>query len=177
LQAIPVDVVTLIESAITLATPQFREKGLSLNLRLDQDAPPVNGDGDAISQIIGQLLTNAYLVSPPDSEITIHAEQRPVKLSWNGSVEPVDCLFVSIEDRGGGIQPEDEARVFSRKYRADNPLIDGLGDTGVGLSVAKALVEAHGGALWMHTRENVGTVFSFALPVSGFPQLEAADES
>lgn len=167
-----VDVVALIENAITQASPQFREKGLTINLMLDEDAPIVQGDGDAISQIIGQLLTNAYLVSPPDSSISIRAENRTVKLSNNGAVEPVDCLYVSVEDRGGGIQSEDEERVFARKYRADHPLIEGLGDTGVGLSVAKALAEAHGGVLWMRSRENVGTAFNFALPVKRSLQSE-----
>lgn len=166
LKTSPVDVVSLIENAITHASPQFREKNLTVNLMLDHNAPIVHGDGDAISQIIGQLLTNAYLVSPPDTEIGIRAEHRTVKLSRDGAVGLVDCLYVSVEDHGGGIQPEDEARVFARKYRADHPLIDGLGDTGVGLSVAKALVEAHGGALWMRSLESRGTVFSFALPVN-----------
>jgi signal transduction histidine kinase len=74
------------------------------------------------------------------------------------------CLYVSIADRGGGIMPEDEARVFVRKYKAENPLIEGLGDTGVGMAIAKALVEVHGGSLWLESRPNIGTVFNFVLP-------------
>ena len=162
----PIDVVALIEDAITNASNQFREKGLTVHLNLDDNLPMLRADRDAVSQIIGQLLTNAYLVSPPDSEIFIVARRQQIALSHNGSKDKLkESLFVSVEDRGGGIAAEDEARVFARKYKAENPLIQGLGDTGVGLSVAKALVEAHGGMLWLESRENVGSIFSFALPL------------
>src|SRR5690606_33827759 len=97
----------------------------------------------------------------------------PINLAMNGQVDELaDSLYVAIEDRGGGIADEDHARVFARKYKADNPLIAGLGDTGVGLSIAKALVEAHGGKLWLETRPGVGSVFSFALPLNSALEVE-----
>jgi signal transduction histidine kinase len=162
----PMDVVSIIEDAITNASNQFREKGLAVHLNLDDNIPLLRADRDAIGQIIGQLLTNAYLVSPPNSEVFITATRKQIDLVRNGSGEtPTDSLFVCVEDRGGGIAPEDQERVFSRKYKAENPLIQGLGDTGVGLAIAKALVEAHGGKLWLESRENVGSAFYFALPL------------
>jgi signal transduction histidine kinase len=124
-----------------------------------------------MGQIIGQLLTNAYLASPPGSEIFIVAQRQTVNRQTNGHKEPVESLFVSIEDRGGGIAPEDQPRVFARKYKAENPLIQGLGDTGVGLAIARALVEAHGGEVWLETQENVGSAFNFTLPL--VPATEA----
>lgn len=161
-----VNVISLIEDAITNASIQLREKGLVLNLNLETATPLIYGDREAISQVIGQLLTNAYLVSPPNGEIAIRAQGRQMALPQAQGPEVLtDCVFVSVTDRGGGIPPEDEPRVFSRKYKAENPLIQGLGDTGVGLAIAKALVEAHGGKLWLETRENIGSTFSFVLPV------------
>jgi two-component system sensor histidine kinase VicK len=170
LVAQPVDVVELIEDAITNSASQFREKGLAVSLDLSDDIPMVPADQDAMSQIIGQLLTNAYLASPPNTEVVITARRQPTKL--NGSGEQTDTLFVSIEDRGGGIAAEDQARVFSRKYKADNPLIQGLGDTGVGLAIAKALVEAHGGQLWLETQDGIGSRFSFVLPLETSLEVE-----
>lgn len=158
----------LIYSAINSAAMQLREKGLAVNLNLDSEIPPLQGDPAAIGQIIGQLLTNAYLVSPPETEISIRAHRCEVAIPGldGAESEPVDAVCVSIEDRGGGIEPEDRERVFARKYKADNPLIQGLGDTGIGLSLAKALVEAHGGRISVDIRENLGTIFTFALPLN-----------
>ncbi|MEP7290887.1 MAG: ATP-binding protein [Chloroflexota bacterium] len=164
----PVDVVGLIEDAITTASSQLREKGLTVHLNLDDGIPPVRADRDSIGQIVGQLLTNAYLASPPGSAIYISAERKPAKGNKFGEV-----MTVSIEDRGGGISPDDQMRVFARKYKAENPLIQGLGDTGVGLAIAKALVEAHGGEIWLDTRAGVGSVFHFTLPLELVPELES----
>lgn len=171
LVAQPVDVIGLIEDAITNSASQFREKGLTVHLDLTEDMPLVPADQDAMGQIITQLLTNAYLASPPNTEVLVTARRQPTNM--NGSGERVDALFVSIEDRGGGIAPEDQPRVFSRKYKADNPLIQGLGDTGVGLAIAKALVEAHGGRLWLESEEGVGSRFNFVLPLE--PALEEVE--
>ena len=60
-----------------------------------------------------------------------------------------EYMLFSVTDQGGGIAPEDRQRAFHRMYRADHPLVQGLGETGVGLSIAKALVEAQGGRIWV----------------------------
>ncbi len=161
-----VDVIGLIEDTISSSIHQFREKSLTVHLNLDESVPPVKVDRDAISQVISQLLTNAYLVSPPDSQIIVTAHRQEVKLSSGPHMTtPTDSILISIEDRGGGIPQDELARVFTRKYKAANPLIPGLGDTGVGLSIAKTLVEAHRGGLWVESRPGTGSIFYVALPV------------
>ena len=162
-EAVPVNITNVIEDAITKASNQFREKDLAINLDIDPRLPIVYADRDAVEQILGQLLSNAYLASPPNTEISVQAHRQDVSLVNNHP--PSDCLYVTVEDRGGGIRPDDELRVFARKYRAEHPLIPGLGDTGVGLAIAKALVESQGGRLWVETKDNIGSVFIFALPI------------
>jgi two-component system sensor histidine kinase VicK len=162
----PLDVISVIEDAISESTPQFREKSLTVLLNLDDSAPDIRADRDAVTQIIKQLLNNAYLASPVNSQIIVTAHRQDVKLSSNERfAAPTNSLLISVEDRGGGISQEDIARVFARKYKADNPLVQGLGDTGVGLSIARTLAEAHGGALWLETRPEIGSIFYLALPV------------
>ncbi|GEM_PF-255155 len=175
-----VDVIAVIEDAVTAAANQLREKGLQVNLQLKDDLPHVIGDRDAIAQIIGQLLTNAYLASPPNTEISISASEwdsRTHAAALNPSV-PKEGILVTIADRGGGISLEDQTRVFARKYKAENPLVQGLGDTGVGLAIAKALVEAHGGAIWVDTTTHpngsgkpAGSEFAFVLPFEATQSL------
>src|SRR5690606_26138992 len=80
--------------------------------------------------------------------------------------EPVSGIFVAVTDQGGGVPPDEQRRVFGRLYRADNPLIQGLGDTGVGLSIAKALVEAHGGHIWLESEPGRGSSFQFVVPTA-----------
>lgn len=162
-----VDVIALIEDALTNATQQLREKGLTVHLNLQDDLPPVRGDLDALTQVIAQLLTNAYLVSASGRSIYITARRYQPKQASPVAVPMGDSLFISIEDRGGGIPQEEQSRVFARKYKAENPLIQGLGDTGVSLAIAKALVEAHGGAIWFDTVDGVGSTFSLVLPFEG----------
>lgn len=159
----PVDLIHLIENAITDASLQFREKGLAVTLDLDEGLPRLPADEDAMKQVIGQLLTNAYLVSPPDSEIHVTVMRR--SLSILEDTAPRNCVYVAVEDSGGGINSEDVPRVFARKYKAENPLIQGLGDTGVGMSIAQALIKAHEGKLWVEMKNNMGSVFAFAIPL------------
>lgn len=167
LTPVPLDIVALAEQAVNESEPQFRERGLVVALNIEDPIPQPLADPEAVRQIIGQLLTNAYLAAPPDSEVSILIGQRRVILARDvPKARPVDCVYVSITDAGGGVMPEDVAKVFTRKYRAENPLIRGLGDTGVGLSVAKALIEAHHGRIWVETSENTGTAFNFVLPLT-----------
>jgi signal transduction histidine kinase/uncharacterized protein with FMN-binding domain len=161
-----VDMVELIEDAITDVTNQLREKNLTVNLDIDDDLPWVTADREAVNSVIGQVLTNAYLVSPPRSEITVTAQVQAA----NG--QHGERLYVAVEDRGGGIAPEDQPFVFARRYRADVPLIQGLGDTGFGLAIAKALIEVHGGQIWIESRPRVGTTIAFTLPLEPVAEME-----
>lgn len=167
----PVDVIQMLEEAITNATYQFREKDLTVDLQLADDID-LAADPDGLTQVIGQLLTNAYLVSPAASKITIVAEPRHMAL--NGGTQ-TDVMFVSVTDSGGGIPTDELDEVFARRYRTEHRLVTGLGDTGVGMAIAKALVEAHGGRMWVDTHEGVGTTFSFALPIETQPEVEPLD--
>jgi signal transduction histidine kinase len=159
----PINIIHLVEEAITNASIQFREKGLAVTMDLDDTMPNIPVDEDAIRQVIGQLLSNAYLISPPNSDIQITVTRRPVRLSENERPRP--SLYLAIQDSGGGIHPEDIPRVFARQYKAENPLIEGLGDTGVGMSIAKTLIEAHKGKLWVEAQTGMGSTFAFAIPL------------
>jgi signal transduction histidine kinase len=174
------DMLEVIEDAITGAGNQFKEKSITLHMSLADSLPPLRADRDAMHQVIMQLLSNAYLASPPNSEVTITAQQvtnftPPVSQDIAPVGPPVDGIYITITDQGGGVPPDEQRRVFGRLYRADNPLIEGLGDTGVGLSIARALVEAHNGTIWLESELGQGSTFHFVIPLKA--QHEFAEET
>ncbi len=160
----PIDTVEVIEEAIMGASAQFRERGITLQLDLDENLPRIQADRDNLYQILSHLLSNASNATPHGGEVVVGARTNS---------EAPDFVLVSITDSGGGIEPQDRQRVFNRMYRADNPLVAGLGETGVGMSIARALVEAHGGRIWVDSEMGRGSTFTFIIPVAG--SIDAAN--
>jgi signal transduction histidine kinase len=112
------------------------------------------------------LLSNACLASTVGGQVIVQAAQSPTvpldheETSLNGD----GFLVVSISDSGGGLSEEALTRVFDRARPSGTP--EGLGESGAELSLARTLVEAHGGRLWVESKKGVGTTFSLVLPVN-----------
>ena len=154
----PVDVAGIIDSAITGVSEIVREKNLVLHLDVSDDLPPVEIDRDALQQILNHLIQNAVLITAPEKEVilTAHSPQ---------GVQNQRAMLITVKDSGPGIAAEDQPRVFTRLYRTEGPLIEGLGDTGVGMAVARTLTEAMGGRIWLESQLGHGTTFFILLPV------------
>lgn len=168
----PTDLIELIQRVGRRFEPQLGERGLELKLRLklklDIDAEPPEGsqgegpepelkldlDADRIEQVLHNLLSNAARYTPAGGQITIEIEDKP------------DEVIVSVADTGSGIAPEDLPHIFERFYRADKSRSRREGGAGLGLAIAKGLVEAHGGRIWAESEPGRGTKISFALPKS-----------
>jgi len=160
-----VNVPEVIQDTVLAAAPLLSERELSVRVELADDLPRIQTDRDNLHQIIKHLLYNAALCSPGQSEIVVRAQLPP---------DMPDFLLVSVTDCGGGIAPEDRQRAFHRLYRADHPLVQGLGETGVGLSISKTLVEAQGGRIWVDSEMGAGSTFTFVLPVHTDNHVELA---
>jgi signal transduction histidine kinase len=154
----PVEVIEIVDAAIENTSGQFREKDIALRVDISPDLPKMHTDKDALQQILLHLLQNAGAATHEEGEI--HVKVEPYNKTEN------DIILIAVSDSGEGIPREDLPRVFSRLYRADNPLIPGVGDTGVGLSIAKTLTEALGGRIWVESDQGVGSTFSVLLPVT-----------
>ncbi|MDY7076116.1 MAG: ATP-binding protein [Chloroflexota bacterium] len=158
-----VDLLNVIENVITSLSAQCSERQVSVQVDILPDLPLLSADRDSLYQIILRLLSNACQCSEPGTNVLVHARLE----EYDDPIDDLpDYLFMSVADTGGGIAPEDQRRIFQRLYRANNPLIAGLGDTGVGLSIARALVETQGGRIWVESEMGVGSTFSFILPLS-----------
>jgi signal transduction histidine kinase len=152
-----IDLNLIIDNAMAYTGTQIREKNITLRLDIPEAAPRVQTDRDALQQIFIHLLQNATAVTQAEGIITLRVQLQ------SEAVE--HFLSIQVTDTGGGIASEDIPRVFTRRYRAEHSLIQGLGDTGVGLSIAKSLTEAQGGRIWVETEAGTGSTFSVILPV------------
>lgn len=160
-----VDLNTIIDDAVASSIARLREKNILLRMDLPDRLPLIRADRDALQQILLHLLQNAGAATPVEGEILLRAQIERKD-------EQPGFILVQVADLGGGISAEDLPRVFSRLYRADNALIQGVGDTGVGLSIVKALVEAHGGRVWVDSVTGIGSTFSVLLPLTEVVELE-----
>jgi len=159
-----VDVSRVIDDALRASDALFRGKNLQLTCEIPANLPPVQADRDALLQIFSHLLGNSGAASQNDTAVHLTVEHQS---EHRPGADPLNYLILSVSDTGGGISPDDQPRVFSRLYRADAPLIAGLGDNGMGLSIAKALVEGHGGRIWVLSDPGVGSTFFVLLPLEG----------
>ena len=154
----PVDLNNIIDNAMSYTSSQVREKKISMHLDLPKKLAPIHADREALQQVLVHLLQNAGAASPVEGTIRLKVETR--------EEEGQEFVLIQVTDSGGGIPAEDLPRVFTRLYRADNVLIQGVGDTGVGLSIAKTLTEAQHGRIWVESEPGAGSTFSVLLPIT-----------
>ena len=157
------DLTAIIEDIIQERSQQLTDRGLLIELALGDHLPPVGADGASLKQVLTQLIVNASRVSAPGDQITISADAGPLRMP-NAS-EAIEVVEIRVRDQGGGIASADIPRVFARKYRRDNPEIPGFGETGVGMTIARAFARAHDGDLWITSEMGAGSEFHLALPM------------
>jgi len=153
-----VDLNVIIDNAMSYTSSQVREKNISLHLDLPKNMSPIHADREALQQILIHLLQNAGAASPVEGSVNLSVQTR--------TEAGKEFVLIQVTDTGGGISAEDLPRVFTRLYRADNVLIQGVGDTGVGLSIAKTLTEAQKGRIWVESKAGAGSTFSVLLPLA-----------
>lgn len=148
----PVNLMELIRDAISGLEAQVREKDIRVELSLagEEDA---NIDPQRIREVLTNLLSNAVRYTPPGGQIHVRLTEAGIGAESTATI--------SIEDNGPGIQPADLPHVFERFYKSSDS-----GGMGLGLSIAKYLVEAHGGRIWAESEIGKGTKISFTLPNS-----------
>ena len=148
------DITELINRTVAVVQTQATAKGVSVSIDLSDKLPPVNIDSPRITQVLRNLLENAVAHTAKGDAITVTAGQQG---SW---------LEVTVGDTGEGIPAEDLPNIFERFYRVDKSRSRATGGSGLGLTIAKRLVEAHGGGIEVQSELGKGSRFTFTLPVS-----------
>jgi two-component system sensor histidine kinase KdpD len=143
----------VVGAALTRLDERLRDHPVTASL--PPDGPLVPLDSVLIEQVLINLLENAIKYTPPGS---------PIEISATGAR---DAVTVTVADRGPGIPPGGVQRVFEKFYRARAG--DGSGGVGLGLTICRGIVEAHGGRIWVENRPGGGAAFHFTLPLEGTP--------
>jgi signal transduction histidine kinase len=152
-----VDLNLIIKDIIDETSSQVRAKRITLNVDLPENVAPFYTNPETLRQILIRLLSNAGAASPLQG--TVHLR---VQIQMEDGKEH---LLIQVSDTGGGIPPEDLPRVFTPLYRETDIPARGVGDTGMGLFVAKTLTEAENGKIWVDTDPGVGSTYNVLIPI------------
>jgi histidine kinase len=149
----PVAVADLVNAALARLSRQYEEKGVALTSSLPADLPLVQADEDRVGQVLLNLIGNALQYTPAEGSVQISA------------VRHSDEVEIMVTDTGVGIPSEHLPHIFDRFYRVDRSRSRRAGGgSGVGLTIARYLVEAHGGRIWAESEgEGKGSQFTFTL--------------
>jgi CheY-like chemotaxis protein len=154
-----VEISGIIRMAAKSMLPLAKNKGLSFKVSLPKALPPVKGDRNRLLQVLLNFLSNAVKFTSQGT-ITAGAQDGP------------DVIKVYVSDTGEGIYPEERDKIFEEFYRIGDSLTGRPKGSGLGLSISKKIIEAHGGRIWAESQLGKGSTFYFTLP----KKVEAAHE-
>lgn len=160
-EPIPTKINSLIADVIKESRFVEMDHEIPVNFEKPSEEIELAIDSDLLRQVLRNLISNAirYCAGRPDTEVTLKLEQRPV---YN-----TDSLVISITDNGIGIAKEDQHLVFEKFFRGANAEKVSAVGTGLGLYIAKMLVEKWGGKIWFESEEGKGTAFYVTIPLTG----------
>ncbi len=152
----------LVQQAVSMMAATAKEKHVGLEVGLDSRIPFVYADPDRVLQVLINLIDNGIKFTPPEGSVLVKAcivEADP------------SMVYVSVSDTGQGIGPEAKALIFERLYQDPNSVDNNRAGLGLGLFIAKELVELHGGRIWVASELENGSTFSFTLPLYSLAKL------
>ncbi len=156
----PDQLADVLRAVSTAFRPRAEAKGVTITLDLADNYPVVSMDRSRVQQVVQNLVENAILHTPEGGAISIAAAVVG------------DALRVTMADTGGGIPADDLEHVFDRFYRVDPARARATGGAGLGLTIAKQLIEAHEGRMWAESTFGEGSRFIFELPIVGSTEFE-----
>lgn len=135
-----------------------QSKHIALKMGVTDNVPPLTADRRWLEHVITNLVGNAIKFTPEGGQIWVRIQRRP------------SDVVVRVIDSGVGIPPEEQKKLFSKFYQVDSSATRQAGGAGLGLYIARLIVEAHGGRIWVESQVGKGSAFSFSLPLSRSPR-------
>jgi signal transduction histidine kinase len=146
----------VIRQAAAMLQATAEAKGIGLEAAVDTRIPFVYADANRILQVLTNLIDNAIKFTPADGSVMVRARLMEGDPAF---------VYISVADTGRGIEPEAKALIFERLYQDPNSIDDSRKGLGLGLFIAKELVQLHGGRLWVESQLSHGSTFTFTLPL------------
>ncbi len=168
----PVQIQTVIDYVKSALSGLAKEKSLEILIDSDGNLPEIMADSHRLEQVLTNLLSNAIKFTPEGKRILIKSELKNAEdIRYNPcfaeSLKNLKgtCIVVSVQDEGIGIAQEELLHAFDKFAQIENSLSRKVGGTGLGLPIARQLLEAHSGAIWCESEVNRGSNFHFAIPI------------
>jgi signal transduction histidine kinase len=158
-----VDIADVVNEVASAQQRGIEDKNQTLVTLIPEDLPSIWGDRVRIVQILINLVSNANKYTPEGGTITIEAERSSNRWDPDGAPEVVR---LAVSDTGLGMTPEDQAKIFTKFFRSDNPKARESPGTGLGLNITRNLVEMQGGKIWFDSELGKGTSFHFTIPIA-----------
>ena len=149
----PLSMAERIEEVLEMLLPKVQEKGLALRSVMPASLPNVQADRDRLTQILVNLVGNAYKYTPK-GEVCVYAYVRD------------EMMHVAIADTGIGIAPANQRRIFERFFREESVLTEEVTGTGLGLAITVSLIQLHGGEIFLESELGEGSIFTFTMPLA-----------
>jgi len=160
------DIIAPVETVKNTLENLIKEKNISFSLNIQENLPQVFIDTLRIEQVVTNLLSNAIKFTPENGEISLDVKLESGNAAMRSELNPEkQYIIVSVKDSGIGIEQENLEKVFDKFQQIESSLSRKIGGTGLGLPIAKQLVDAHKGAIWVESVINQGSTFAFAIPV------------
>ena len=147
---------SLLHDAARSFQEQGREQGVEVRVSDLPDLPQIEADPQRIAQVLGNLVANALRHTPAGGTVLLNA--------WRSGAGEGEMVFLSVSDNGSGIAPADLPHVFDRFYRSDPARTRAGGGAGLGLAIARRIIEAHQGTIRVESTQGRGTIVTFSLP-------------
>lgn len=158
-----IDMAEVVRQNLRVLESQARERNIQLAVAPPEGSFRIKGDSDKLGRVIANLLSNALKFSPSGSTITVSLGllDEPPRPQHPG---PPRCLEVRVTDQGEGVKSEDQRKIFDKFYQVEARKAGKRSGTGLGLTLCKNIVEAHGGRIWVESERGKGSTFAFTLP-------------
>jgi signal transduction histidine kinase len=150
----PVDVGRIVEEVLEAYGYPIEQQGFELQAVIADDLPVVQGDAEALSQALLNLLNNAIKYSRDEKFVKVEAKREG------------DRVLLSVTDKGIGVAKADQRKIFEKFYRAEDSLVHETKGSGLGLALVSHIMDAHGGSVEVHSAPMKGSTFTLALPVT-----------